>query len=62
MSKRGASGWSRLRGFASWQHSSEETSQRWRAVGDTVSDLNDSGIRDAPELVFEVPTRTGILL
>ena len=26
----------RLRGLAPAQHSSEETSQRWRAVGDTV--------------------------
>ena len=28
-----------LRGIASGQHSSEETSQRWRAVGDAVFDL-----------------------
>ena len=28
-----------LRGLAPGQHSSEEMSQRWRAVGDTVSDL-----------------------
>ena len=27
------------RGLAPWQHSSKETSQRWRAVGDTVTDL-----------------------
>ena len=28
-----------LRGLALGQHSSEETSQRWRAIGDTVADL-----------------------
>ena len=31
------SGRAHLRGLASGQHSSEETSQRWRAGGDTVS-------------------------
>ena len=30
--------------FAPGQHSSEETSQRWRAAGDTVSDLIRPGI------------------
>ena len=34
--KRVTSGGAHLRGLASGQHSSEETSQRWRAVGDTV--------------------------
>ena len=33
-----------LRSLASGQHSSEETSQRWRAIGDTMSDLTGSGI------------------
>ena len=31
----------RLRGLAPGQHSSRETSQRWRAVVDTVSDLTE---------------------
>ena len=33
-----------LCGFAPGQHSSEETSQRSRVVGDAVSDLTDPGI------------------
>ena len=33
-----------LRGFGPGQHSSEETSQRWRGIGDTVSDFIDPGI------------------
>ena len=32
-----------IRGLAPGQHSSEETSQRWRAVGGTVSDLTGPG-------------------
>ena len=28
---------------ASWQHSYEKTTQQWRAVGDTTSDLTDPG-------------------
>ena len=32
-----------FRGLASGQHSSEKTSRRWRAVGDTVPDLTDPG-------------------
>ena len=38
------SGGTRLRGLALGQHSSEETSQRRRAVGDIVSDLTGPGI------------------
>ena len=38
------SGKAYLRGLALGQRSSEETSQRWRAVGDTVSDLACPGI------------------
>ena len=34
--KRVTSGGAHLRGLAPGLHSSEETSQRWRAVGDTV--------------------------
>ena len=30
--------------LSAWATHSEETSQRWRAVGDTVSDLTDPGI------------------
>ena len=38
------SGGIHLRGLAPGQHSSEKTSQRWRAVGDTVPNLTDPGI------------------
>ena len=41
--KRVASGGAYLRSLASGQHNSEETSQRWRTVGDTVSDLTEPG-------------------
>ena len=39
MSKHVTSDGARILGIASGQHSSEETSQRLRAVGDTVADL-----------------------
>ena len=39
MPKRVTGGKAHLRGVALGQHSSEETSQRWRAVDDTASDL-----------------------
>ena len=42
--KRVTSGRAHLRGVAPEQHSSEETSQRRRAVVDTVSDLAGPGI------------------
>ena len=42
--KRVTSGGAHLRGLAPDQHSSEETSQRWRAVGDSKSDLTGPGI------------------
>ena len=35
----------RLRGPAPAQHGSEKMSKRWRAVGDTVSDLTEPGIK-----------------
>ena len=41
---RAASGGALLRGLAPGQQYSEETSQRWRAVGGTVSYLTDPGI------------------
>ena len=41
--KRVKSGGDHLR-LASGQHSSEETSQRWRVVGDTVYDLTGPGL------------------
>ena len=41
------SGSTHIRGLASGQHSSEETSQLWRVVGDTVSDL--TGPRIEPQ-------------
>ena len=34
-----------LRDLAPGQHSSEETLQRWRAVGDTVSNLTNQGFK-----------------
>ena len=37
-------GGARLRGLAPWLHSSEETSQWWRGIGDTVPDLTGLGI------------------
>ena len=37
-------GWVYLRALAPEQHSSEEASQRWRAVADAVSDLTGPGI------------------
>ena len=44
--KRVTSGGAYLRGFAlAVQHSSEETLQRWRDVGDTVSGLTDPGFQ-----------------
>ena len=42
--KRVTSSGAHLRCFALEQHSSEETSKRWQAVGDTVSDLTEPGI------------------
>ena len=39
-----------LRGLAPGQHSSEETSQRWRVVGDTLFDLTGPGIEPSTSL------------
>ena len=47
--KRKTSGGAHLRGLAPGQHSSEETLQRWRAVGDTA-DLTGPGIE--PQTFF----------
>ena len=44
LQKRVTSGGAHLHDLAPGQHSSEETSQRWRAVGDTVSGLTDPRI------------------
>ena len=44
MLKRVTRGEAHLRGLAPGQHSYEETSQRWRVVGDIVSDLTGLGI------------------
>ena len=46
--KRATSGGIHLRGLAPGQHSSEETSQRWRAVGNAVYDL--IGTESNPDL------------
>ena len=48
-SKRVTSGGAYLRGLAPEQHSSEKTSQRWRAFGDTVSDSTDLRLEPTPE-------------
>ena len=41
--KRVSRGEVHLRGLAPRQHLSEETLQRWRTIGNTVSELNDPG-------------------
>ena len=38
----------RFLGFASGQHSSEETLRRWRAFGNTASNLNGLGMKPSP--------------
>ena len=43
-----ASGEAHLSDLAPGQHSFEETSQRLRAMGDTVCDLTDLGIKPRP--------------
>ena len=43
MLKRVTSGWAHCRGLAPAQQGYEKTSQRWRVVGDTASDLTDLG-------------------
>ena len=61
--KRVTSGGAPLRCFAPGQHSSEETLQRWQAVGDTVSDLTGRGIEsqtsrtDSVRLTTELTNR-----
>ena len=47
-----------LRGLAPKQHSSEETSQRWRAVGDTVPDLTGPGIELRPRAPIALSSTT----
>ena len=49
-SKRVTSGGVHLRGLAPGQHSSEETSQRTGAAGNTASDLTETGIRGSKEV------------
>ena len=44
MTKHVTSGGIHLRGLASGQHSSEETTQRWRTVHNTMPDLTGIGI------------------
>ena len=43
--KRVTSGGAHLRGLAPGQYSFEETSERWRVIGDTASDLPGPGNR-----------------
>ena len=50
--KRITSGEIRLRSLASGQHSPQETSQRWRLVGDTVSNLAGSRIEPQTSRVY----------
>ena len=42
--KRATSGGAHFRSLAPGQHCSEETSQQWRGVGDTVTDLTSPGM------------------
>ena len=46
------SGVTHLHSLAQRQHSSEETLLRWRAVGDTVSDLTDPRIEPQPSVLI----------
>ena len=52
--KRVKNGEAHLRGLPPGQHSSEETSQRWRAVGDTVPDLTDPGMEPPSRIDCDV--------
>ena len=57
--KRVASGGAHLRGLTPGLRSSEETSQRWRAVGDTVYDLTGAEIktRTSSPIAMSLPQR-----
>ena len=59
--KRVTSGGVHLSGLAPGQHSSEETSQRWRAVGDSTSDLTGPGIEPAALLAVSLTTLPNLL-
>ena len=67
MPKRVTSGGVHLRVLALGLHSSEETSQRWRAVGYTVSDLTGPGIEpqtfraDSDVLTTELADRSSLI-
>ena len=54
--KRVTSGGALLRGLAPEQHSSEETSQRWRVFGDPVSDLTGWEPNQRPPAPATTPT------
>ena len=56
--KRVTSGGAHLRGLAPGQHSSEETSQRWRADIDTVFRLTRPGIKLKTSGSIEMPLTT----
>ena len=65
--KRVTSGGVHLFGVAPKQHSSEETSKRWRAVGDTVPDLTYPGIeplisRTNSKFFYQLRKTRGLLL
>ena len=54
--KRMTSGGVHIRGLVPGQHSSDETSQRWRAVGDTASDLSCLGDEPRPPAPLAIST------
>ena len=58
--KRVTNGESHLRCFAPGQHCSEETSQRWRAVADTVSELTGTAIEPQTSHIDSVRLTTGL--
>ena len=58
MSKRVTSGGAHLRSLAPGQHSSEETSHRWRAVGNSVCKLTCPGNEPRPSSPIEMSSTT----
>ena len=55
-------GWAHLRDKAPGQDISEEAPQRWRAIGDIVSDLTDLGIPRLSALIVLSSTLGTLLL
>ena len=61
-SQRAKSGGPHLRSLAPGQHRFEVKSQRWRAVGETASDLTGPGIEPTPRAMSLTNTLTGCCL